>query len=113
MAWVRPAYHRDVWPDGDDRRLINLDHYRIVRVTYGAFGPQGRAGWSGEAITETMDRSASTSEIQGRTALLAVVPTEEEAVALFERVQQELASGGRLLDLRPAPPDGASGRDQQ
>jgi hypothetical protein len=22
--WVRPAYHPDVWPAGDSRRLINL-----------------------------------------------------------------------------------------
>jgi hypothetical protein len=111
--WVRPAYHRDAWTAGDDRRLINLDHYRIVRVTFGAFGGRGPGGWAVEAITETMDRSASTSEIQGRTALLAVVPTEEEAGALFERVQQELASGSHLLDLHLAPPDGSSGRDHQ
>ena len=98
MAWVRPAYQRDVWPDGDDRRLINLDHYRAVRVTRGAF--PSRAGWAVEAITETMDRSASTSEIQGRTALLAAVRSEELATRLLEQVQHALANGSPVLDLR-------------
>jgi hypothetical protein len=100
MAWVRPAYHQEVWPDGDDRRLVNLDHYRIIRVTSGAFGPQGRGGWVVEAITETMERSASTSEMQGRTALLAAVRTEELATRLFEQVQHALANGSPVLDLR-------------
>jgi hypothetical protein len=102
MAWIRPVYHRDVWPDGDNRRLINLDHYRIVRVTSGDFGPQGQRGWAVEAITETMDRSASTSEIQGRTALLAAVGTEALANRLFEHVQSALATGNPLLDLHAA-----------
>jgi hypothetical protein len=107
--WVRPAYHRDVWAAGDERRLINLDHYRIVRVTFGAFGGKGQEGWAVEAITETADRSASTSEIQGRTALLAVVPTEDAAVMLFERVQHGVAAGSPLVDLHLAPPDGPPG----
>jgi hypothetical protein len=102
MAWVRPVYHRDVWPDGDNRRLINLDHYRIVRVTSGDFGPHGQSGWAVEAITETMDRSASTSEIQGRTALLAAVRSEALATHLFEQVQQALATGVPVLDLQAA-----------
>jgi hypothetical protein len=96
--WVRPAYHRDVWTGGTDRRLINLDHYRIVRVVEGGF--RNQAGWAVEAITETVERGAVTSEIQGRTALLAAVPTERMAVALFELVQQGLATGSPLVDLR-------------
>ena len=100
--WVRPVYDARVWPDGDDRRLFNLDHYRIVRVTEAGFG--ARAGWAVEAIVETTDRHTVASEIQGRTALLAAVPSEAAAVALFERVQQGLATGVPLLDLpgRPA-----------
>ena len=65
--WVRPVDDARVWPDGDDRRLINLDHYRIVRVTEAGFA---RAGWAVEAIVETTDRNTVASEIQGRTALL-------------------------------------------
>jgi hypothetical protein len=95
--WVRPVYDQHVWPDGNDRRLINLDHYRIVRVTEAGFG--SRAGWAVEAIVETTDRNTVTSEIQGRTALLAAVPHETAAVALFERVQQALAANHPLLDL--------------
>jgi hypothetical protein len=102
MAWVRPVYQRDVWPDGDDRRLINLDHYRIIRMTFGAFGPQAQGGWAVEAITETMDRSASTSEMQGRTALLAAVRTEALATRLFEQVQHALATDTPVLDLQAA-----------
>ena len=98
--WVRPVYHRDVWPDGDHRRLINLDHYRIIRVSSGAFGPGG--GWAVEAFVETMDRAAVTSEIQGRTALLAAVRTEELATGLFERVLDALARGCPVLDLHAA-----------
>jgi hypothetical protein len=95
--WVRPTYQRDVWPDGDSRRLINLDHYRIIRVSSGAFSPQG--GWAVEAFVETMDRTAVTSEIQGRTALLAAVRTEELATRLFEQVQNALVEGSPALDL--------------
>ena len=98
--WVRPAYERDVWPGGNDQRLINLDHYRIIRVTEAGFGSRG--GWAVEAIVETADRNTATSEIQGRTALLAAVPTEAAAIALFERVQQGLATGVPLLDLHGA-----------
>jgi hypothetical protein len=97
--WVRPVYDPDVWPDGDGRRLINLDHYRLVRATFGAFGAHGQGGWAVEAITETTDRSASASEMQGRTALLAAVATEAAAAAVFARVQQGLAAGVPLLDL--------------
>jgi hypothetical protein len=111
--WVRPAYDRDTWSEGDDRRLINLDRYRIVRVTFGAFGGPGPGGWAVEAITETADRSASTSEMQGRTALLAVVPTEDLAATLFERVQHGLAAGRPLVDLRRAPPEGRPGPAQR
>jgi hypothetical protein len=100
--WVRPAYHRDAWTGGDDRRLINLDHYRIVRVTFGAFSGRGPGGWAIEAITETMDRSASTSEMQGRTALLAAVRTEALATRLFEQVQHALATATPVLDLQAA-----------
>jgi hypothetical protein len=96
--WVRPAYHRDVWPVGDSRRLINLDHYRIIRVSTGAFGPSG--AWAVEAFVETMDRATVTSEMQGRTALLAVVPTEALANELFEQVQTALLKRSPLLDLR-------------
>jgi hypothetical protein len=98
--WVRPAYHHGTWTGGDDRRLINLDHYRIVRVTEGAFGNQ--AGWAVEAITETMERGATASEMQGRTALLAAVPTEPMAAALFELVLRGLAAGSPLVDLHGA-----------
>ena len=99
--WVRPVYDQHVWPDGNDQRLINLDHYRIVRVTEAGFG--SRAGWAVEAIVETTDRNTVTSEIQGRTALLAAVPNETAAVALFERVQQALATSVPLLDLHGFP----------
>jgi hypothetical protein len=98
--WVRPHYHPDVWPDGDRRRLINLDHYRIIRVSSGTFGPGH--GWAVEAFVETMDRDAVTSEIQGRTALLAAVRTEEQATGLFEQVQHALAKGSPVLDLHAA-----------
>jgi hypothetical protein len=97
--WVRPAYHHGTWTGGDDRRLINLDHYRIVRVTDGAFGGQRPGGWAVEAIVETADRHTVTSEMQGRTALLAAVPTEAMATALFDQVQRGLAAGTQLLDL--------------
>ena len=100
--WVRPAYDRDVWPDGDDRRLVNLAHYRIVRVTAGGLGP--RAAWAVEAIVETADRNTVTSEMQGRTALLAVVATEARAAALLEQVQAGLAAGRPCIDLRDASP---------
>jgi hypothetical protein len=96
--WVRPTYHKDVWPDGDSRRLINLDHYRIIRVSTGAFGPGG--GWAVEAFVETTDRTTVTSEMQGRTALLAAVPTEALADELLEQVQAALLKGSPLLDLQ-------------
>jgi hypothetical protein len=47
-----------------------------------------------------MDRSASTSEMQGRTALLAAGRTEELATRLLEQVQHALANGSPVLDLR-------------
>ena len=52
---------------------------------------------------ETADRNTVTSEMQGRTGLLAVVPTEALAVALLERVQQGLAAGRPCIDLRGVP----------
>ena len=30
--WVRPGYYRDLVRDRDSRRLINLDHFKSVRV---------------------------------------------------------------------------------
>jgi hypothetical protein len=98
--WVRPLYQPEVWPDGDHRRLINLDHYRVVRVSSGTFGPGH--GWAVEAFVETMDRAVVTSEIQGRTALLAAVRTEDLATSLFEQVQHALAKGSPVLDLHAA-----------
>jgi hypothetical protein len=107
--WVRPAYRHEAWPAGDDRRLINLDHSRAVRVTRGAFPP--RAGWAVEAIVETADPNANVSRTQGRTALLAAVPTERLATGRFDQVQRALAAGTQLLDLRPGPHEGAEGTD--
>lgn len=99
--WVRPAYHRDMWPQGDDRRLINLDQYRIIRVVRGDF-PKG-VGWAVEAVVETTADGAqpSTERRLGPTALLAALPydSEELATRLFELLQERLLGGHGFMDL--------------
>jgi hypothetical protein len=106
MTWVRPAYHRDAWPAGDDRQLINLDQYRVVRLVRGTFGD--RAGWAIEALVETMTDEALRAPMHGRTALLAVLPAEaeERAATLLAQLQERLAAGARVIDLNvELPPE--------
>jgi hypothetical protein len=91
--WVRPGYYRDLVRDRDSRRLINLDHFKSVRVI--AVTPDMQTPyWAIEAIGQT----------RAEDELLAALRTEEEARDAFTQLSDGLGVGKGFLDLSQLVP---------
>ena len=58
MVWIRPGYHRDAWPEGDDRRLVNLEDYYLIRVSE-TRPEEGKTFWIIEALTHRVSNTPS------------------------------------------------------
>ena len=99
MVWIRPAYHRESLPDGDDWQFVNTDHYRALRLTESAPDAHGATRWELVAFRAPPGSGLPELAPGEEVDVLASVPNEVWARELLGALRTALASGSPLIDL--------------